>query len=188
MIRNRTTVKPGLFLQPFVVSQLSGTLIEQIVEGSEVTASEYAVTSWLNVVGSATPGELSRELGISPTTLSAMIERLVRKKQVRRVRHPEDGRSYVLEPTAQGKATNARNGKRFREDDRSGFARTSTATRRRSSRRCAGSRTALRKTARGGRPKREAAPGRGAASSTWGGEVGTPLSAARRTALAPLTR
>ena len=113
MIRNRTTVKPGLFLQPFVVSQLSGTLIEQIVEGSEVTASEYAVTSWLNVVGSATPGELSRELGITPTTLSAMIERLVRKKQVRRVRHPDDGRSYVLEPTAQGKATNARNGKRF---------------------------------------------------------------------------
>ena len=42
-----------------------------------------------------------------------MIERLVRKKQVRRVRHPDDGRSYVLEPTAQGKATNARNGKRF---------------------------------------------------------------------------
>jgi DNA-binding MarR family transcriptional regulator len=113
MIRNRTTVKPGLFLQPFVVSQLSGTLIEQIVEGSEVTAAEYAVTSWLNVVGSATPGELSRELGITPTTLSAMIERLVRKKQMRRVRHPDDGRSYVLEPTAQGKATNARNSKRF---------------------------------------------------------------------------
>jgi DNA-binding MarR family transcriptional regulator len=113
MIRNRTTVKPGLFLQPFVVSQLSGTLIEQIVEGSEVTASEYAVTSWLNVVGSATPGELSRELGMSPTTLSAMIERLVRKKQVRRTRHPEDGRSYVLELTARGKATNARNGERF---------------------------------------------------------------------------
>jgi DNA-binding MarR family transcriptional regulator len=113
MIRNRTTVKPGLFLQPFVVSQLSGTLIEQIVEGSEVTASEYAVTSWLNVVGGATPGELSRELGMSPTTLSAMIERLVRKKQVRRSRHPEDGRSYVLEPTARGKETNARNAKRF---------------------------------------------------------------------------
>jgi len=42
-----------------------------------------------------------------------MIDRLVAKKQVRRVRHPEDGRSYVLEPTAKGKATNARNGKRF---------------------------------------------------------------------------
>jgi DNA-binding MarR family transcriptional regulator len=115
MIRNRTTVKPGLFLQPFVVAQLSGALIEEIVEGSEVTAPEYAVTSWLNVVGSATPGQLARELGLSPTTLSAIIDRLVRKRQVRRVRHPGDGRSYVLEPTAKGKATNARNAKRFEQ-------------------------------------------------------------------------
>ena len=113
MIRNRTTVKPGLFLQPFVVSQLAGALVSEIVEGSEVTASEYAVTSWLNVVGGATPGDLARELGLSPTTLSAMIDRLVAKKQVRRVRHPEDGRSYVLEPTARGKKTNARNAERF---------------------------------------------------------------------------
>ena len=113
MIRNRTTVKPGLLLQPFVVSQLAGALVSEIVEGSEVTASEYAVTSWLNVVGGATPGDLARELGLSPTTLSAMIDRLVAKKQVRRVRHPEDGRSYVLEPTARGKKTNARNAERF---------------------------------------------------------------------------
>ena len=64
MIRNRTTVKPkpGLFLQPFVVAQLSGTLIEAVVEGSEVTASEYAGTSWLGVVGGATPTDLARDL------------------------------------------------------------------------------------------------------------------------------
>src|SRR3954462_202602 len=115
MIRNRTTVKPGLFLQPFVVSQLSGRLIEEVVEGSDVTPAEYAVTSWLNVVGTATPGEISRQLGITPTTLSAMIERLVRKKEGRRARNPEDGRSYILEPTAKGKATNTRNGKRFQK-------------------------------------------------------------------------
>jgi DNA-binding MarR family transcriptional regulator len=113
MIRNRTTVKPGLFLQPFVVSQLSGRLIEQIVEGSDVTPAEYAVTSWLNATGPAAPGEISRELGITPTTLSAMIDRLVNKKQIKRVSHPDDGRSYLLEPTAKGKRTNERNGARF---------------------------------------------------------------------------
>jgi DNA-binding MarR family transcriptional regulator len=113
MIRNRTTVKPGLFLQPHVVANLSGTLIEQIVEGSGVTASEFAVSSWVNVRGTSTPGELSRELGLSPTTVSAMVDRLVRKKQLRRVRHPEDGRSYVLEPTAKGRSTQAAIGKRF---------------------------------------------------------------------------
>ena len=117
MLRNRTTVKvqPGLFLQPFVVSQLSGAVIASLVEGSEVTATEFAVTSWLNVLGSATPTRLAAELGMSPTTLSAIIERLVRKKQVRRVRHPHDGRSYVLELTEAGKKTNARNGRRFHD-------------------------------------------------------------------------
>jgi DNA-binding MarR family transcriptional regulator len=119
MVRTRSTVKPGLFLQPFVVAQLSGALIARVVEGSEVTAPEYALTSWLNVVGSATPTELSRALGISPTTVSAMVDRLVRKRQLRRVRHPGDGRSYVLEPTAKGKATNARNAQRFERAMRS---------------------------------------------------------------------
>ena len=37
----------------------------------------------------------------------------MRKGEVRRTRNPEDGRSYVLEPTAQGKATQARIGRRF---------------------------------------------------------------------------
>ncbi len=117
MIRNRTTVKvqPGLFLQPFVVSQLSGAVVVGVVEGSEVSATEYALTSWLKVAGDATPTELAADLGLSPTTVSAMIDRLVRKKQIRRVRHPEDGRSYRLELTAAGERTNNRNGRRLTE-------------------------------------------------------------------------
>jgi DNA-binding MarR family transcriptional regulator len=115
MVRIRSTVKtqPGLLLQPYVVSQLGGRLVERVVEGSDVTAAEYALTSWLNVRESSTPSQLAAELGLAPTTLSAMVERLVRKKQVRRSRHPDDGRSYVLELTARGKATNARNAERL---------------------------------------------------------------------------
>jgi DNA-binding MarR family transcriptional regulator len=115
MLRNRTTVKhkPGLFLQPYVLAQLSGALIVQVVEGSDVTASEYAVTSWIAINSGITPSELADELGLAPTTLSAMIDRLVQKKQVRRVRHPEDGRSYRLELTARGRETNVRNSRRL---------------------------------------------------------------------------
>jgi len=118
MIRNRTTVKlqPGLFLQPFVVSQLVGSVIERVVEGSDVTAAEYAVTSSLAALGSATPTELARRLGLSPTTLSAMVDRLVRKDELRRVPHAQDGRSYVLEPTPKGEATNARNAQRLAQE------------------------------------------------------------------------
>jgi DNA-binding MarR family transcriptional regulator len=115
MLRDRTTVKrrPGLFLQPYVVAQLSGALIVQVVEGSEVTATEYAVTSWLAVQRKATPSELAHELGLAPTTLSAMIDRLVQKGQIRRVPHPDDGRSYLLELTARGQKTNIRNSRRL---------------------------------------------------------------------------
>jgi DNA-binding MarR family transcriptional regulator len=115
MLRDRTTVKrrPGLFLQPFVVSQLSGALIVQVVEGSEVTAPEYALTSWLAVQGRATPSQLADDLGLAPTTLSAMIDRLVQKGQIRRVPHPDDGRSYLLELTARGQKTNSRNSRRL---------------------------------------------------------------------------
>jgi DNA-binding MarR family transcriptional regulator len=115
MVRNRTSVKPrqGLFLKPYAIAQLVGAVIQRVVDGSEVTASEYAVTSWLNVVGSTTPTELAEQLGMSATTLSAMIERLVQKGQVRRVRHPEDGRSYRLEPTPRGRETNRRNSRRL---------------------------------------------------------------------------
>jgi DNA-binding MarR family transcriptional regulator len=106
-------VQPGLLLQPYVVAQLAGAVVEQIVEGSGLTASEFAVTSWLNLHGSATPSQLAHDLGIPPTTLSSMLDRLVRKKQVRRVRHPDDGRSALLELTPKGRATTVRNNERF---------------------------------------------------------------------------
>lgn len=113
MVRARTTVKPGLLLQPVVLSQLAGRLVDEVIAGSEVVGVEFAVASWLGVRERATPTELSRDLGMAPTTLSAVIDRLVRKGQVRRVPNPDDGRSYLLQLTARGKATNARNGARF---------------------------------------------------------------------------
>ena len=85
----------------------------QVVEGSDVTAPEYALTSWLAVQRSATPSQLADELGLAPTTLSAMIDRLVQKGQIRRIPHPDDGRSYLLELTARGQKTNVRNSRRL---------------------------------------------------------------------------
>ena len=113
-----SAVRPGLFLQPYVVSQLVGTLIQRVVEGSAVSSTEFALASWLNETGSATPTEAAEALGLSATTVSAMIERLVQKGEVRRVRHPADGRSYLLETTEQGKATHARNTERLRAEVR----------------------------------------------------------------------
>jgi DNA-binding MarR family transcriptional regulator len=115
MVRTRTTVKPGLLLQPVVLSQLAGRLVEVAIAGSAVAGVEFAVASWLGIHGTMTPTELARDLGMAPTTLSAVIDRLLKKGQVRKRPNPDDGRSYLLELTARGKETNARNGARFGE-------------------------------------------------------------------------
>ena len=116
MVRTRTTVKltPGLFLQPYILDQLVGGLMQRIVGPSAVTGSEFAVTSCLDSIGSSTPTVLADVLGVSATTLSATIDRLVRKGQLRRVPNPDDGRSYVVELTEVGHATNQENFGRFR--------------------------------------------------------------------------
>lgn len=106
-------IQPGLFLQPFVVSQLVAEVIADMVEGSGVSGSEFAVTSSIAIWPGIAPTELARALGMSPTTLSAMLNRLEDKGQVRRARDPKDGRRFVLELTAKGRRTRQRNLERF---------------------------------------------------------------------------
>jgi DNA-binding MarR family transcriptional regulator len=113
MVRTRTTVKPGLLLQPFVLNSLAGRLVETMLEGSGLAGNEFAVASWLNVSGAATPTELAADLGLKPTTLTSVLDRLVAKGQVRKRPNPDDGRSYLVEPTARGRATHARISERF---------------------------------------------------------------------------
>ncbi len=102
-----------MLLQIFVLSQVTGALVEEIVEGSGIAGNEFAVHSTVTALGPLTPTELARHLGTPPTTLSATIARLVEKGQLRRRRNPEDGRSYVLEATARGRRTQERNGARL---------------------------------------------------------------------------
>jgi DNA-binding MarR family transcriptional regulator len=114
MMRNSSTVEQRtLLLEMFVLSQLAGVVVDEIVSGSGITPNEFAVASSLQAAGQATPTELARQLGVPATTVSALVARLVEKGQLRRVPHPSDGRSYVLELTAKGRRTQQRNGERL---------------------------------------------------------------------------
>ena len=86
------SVKPGLFLQPFVVSQLVGSVITNIVEGTGLSGTDFAVVSSLAVWQAATPTELARLLGMPPTTLSAVLKRLETRGLVERLRDVNDRR------------------------------------------------------------------------------------------------
>jgi DNA-binding MarR family transcriptional regulator len=95
-------LKPGLFLQPFVVSQLVSSVVANIVEGSGLSGTDFAVASSLAVWRDATPTELARLLGMSPTTLSAVLKRLEERGLVERTRDADDGRRHVLRLTDAG--------------------------------------------------------------------------------------
>jgi DNA-binding MarR family transcriptional regulator len=93
-----------------VVAQLVGRVVGDVVAPTGLSATEHAVQSSVAALESVTPTELARRLGVPPTTLSATIAQLVDRGELRRARHPDDGRSYVLELTAKGRRTQERNG------------------------------------------------------------------------------
>jgi DNA-binding MarR family transcriptional regulator len=93
----------NILLQIFVVDQLAGALLERAFRGKRTSPGEFALASVINAFAPVTPTELSRFLGIPPTTLSSRLARLEAAGLVRRRRNPSDGRSYLLEPTAAGR-------------------------------------------------------------------------------------
>lgn len=95
-------LRPGLFLQPFVVSQLVGSVIANIVVGTGLSATDFAVVSSLAVWEEATPSELARLLGMPPTTLSAVLKRLEERGLVERLRDNNDRRRHILALTDRG--------------------------------------------------------------------------------------
>src|ERR1051325_1860530 len=47
--------------------------------------------------GPITPGDLSRESGLAPASVTPLLDRLPRKGAARRVPHPSDGRRFLVE-------------------------------------------------------------------------------------------
>ena len=105
--------RPGLFLEPFVVSQLVGSVIGEIVAGTGLSGTEFAVVSSLALWDDPTPTALAHMLGMPPTTLSAVLKRLEARDLVRRARDPNDGRRHVLRLTVKGRRARDKAVERF---------------------------------------------------------------------------
>lgn len=87
----------------FVCGGLSNALLQREIRGSGLTPSEFGVISAIAVWGPLTPSELATRVGLPPTTLSEYVNRFAKRRLVKRARHPEDGRSYHLALTAEGR-------------------------------------------------------------------------------------
>src|SRR3954463_11916723 len=93
---------PGPLLALYAAGQRSGRLLGQSFVGAPLTPEEFAVYSWLRLVGERTPGGLAADLGMRPSTLSSYLAKMQSRGHARRVRDPFDGRSSKLSLTPAG--------------------------------------------------------------------------------------
>jgi DNA-binding MarR family transcriptional regulator len=63
-----------------------------------LSRSEEKSLDLLDRYGPLTARELSQRSGLAPASVTGLIDRLERKGLARRVRHPRDGRSVLVEP------------------------------------------------------------------------------------------
>lgn len=79
----------------------------------------------------STPSSLAAEMGLSPSSVSQMIDRLVAGEYVRRVDDARDRRRKIVEPTRKARAFLERFGAVRRDELATGAAALSAATRKR---------------------------------------------------------
>ncbi|WP_164775212.1 MarR family winged helix-turn-helix transcriptional regulator [Nocardioides pantholopis] len=104
--RRRAVVdRPGsnVALDLFVLDQHLGALLDTALAPAGLTATLYAVYSQLGR-GPLTPGQLSEDLGVRPTTLSGYLKAMERDGHATRTRNARDGRSRLVELTDAGHA------------------------------------------------------------------------------------
>ena len=104
---------PNVLLQAFAIQNLSREALERAFAGLPLNPREWGVLSVLRVYGPQTPTGLATFLGMAPTTLSSMIDRLARRGLVRRAPNPTDGRSHTLDVTPAGRKLLEAAGPRF---------------------------------------------------------------------------
>ena len=80
------------------------TATEALLQPYDLTAQQAAALMLASVRGSATPSQLTAELGTDTAGLTRLVDRLEAKQLVRRGRHPDDRRSVVIELTEAGRA------------------------------------------------------------------------------------
>lgn len=82
------------------ISQLNRLIAERM----GVTASDLDCLHVLNQQGPATAAELARRVGLTPGSVSRMIDRLDAAGCIKRIDDPNDRRRVLIEPTSDGLA------------------------------------------------------------------------------------
>ena len=84
---------------------LAGEHYRQVVaEAIGLGTTESQALSFLAVYGSSGQSEMARNLGLTSSALTALVDRLERQGVAERVRHPRDRRRTIVQVTERGEA------------------------------------------------------------------------------------
>ena len=97
-------IRTNVLLPVFIAGPLSGELLGRELRETGLSADHFAVLSVITSIGPITPTDLSRVLGMPPTTVSTWVRRLGARRQITRKVNPDDGRSALLEVTPAGRS------------------------------------------------------------------------------------
>jgi DNA-binding MarR family transcriptional regulator len=84
------------------VAHSVGELLDKALAGSGLNADEFGFYSALYDGQPITPNEISEHLGMPATTVSSYLIRLSARGHISRSKNPADGRSALIELTAEG--------------------------------------------------------------------------------------
>jgi DNA-binding MarR family transcriptional regulator len=93
-----------LFLKLAATGQYVVRLLDRQLAPAGIPPYLLALVTHIRHHQPVTPSAVSAASGIPPTTLRDNVQRLVDRGLARRVPNPADGRSYLLELTAQGES------------------------------------------------------------------------------------
>lgn len=98
----RARPETSIFLEVFALDQAIGQLLREAMAGGPLTPEEYAVYSAIFAAEAITPTQVAQRLGMPKTTVMERVREMEERGHVRRIAHPDDGRSYRLVLTASG--------------------------------------------------------------------------------------
>ena len=101
-------LRQGPLLRLFTIAQQTTRLMQVAMADSPLEPPDFAVYSWLRLVGPVTPTRLAADLGMRQPTLSNYLKRMTDRGHLRRRRNPLDGRSQLVSLTASGRRVTER--------------------------------------------------------------------------------
>ena len=86
----------SLLFDVWLLMHLASGLLDDALEGDDLSGDDFGLYSLLRVFGPATPTQISRWTGMRPTTVSASLKRMAARGHSEQRPNPDDGRSYLV--------------------------------------------------------------------------------------------